>query len=201
MSVKPDVIILGQGRSGTSFAARVLPEHFGVCFGQRIDPRPQGAMESGKWEDQNMKSWNKALAMMKITPEEWLSQFDKAHRQCRKIGHLGDKQKLCFHGVKDPHLSFVPLLAFKHIKPGLIVEASRSKGQVLHSRKHNAPWRSLIYWAWHTEAALHNLQCIHLAALEWDIPYVRLDFTERRSEKYVIDAIGDKLTRPEGSEE
>jgi hypothetical protein len=185
---RPDIICLGTGRSGTSFVAKVLAEHLNVCWGQLVDPRPLGgAMKSGKWEDRNMKSWDKALAMLKITPEEWIWQWHKAHGKCRKAG--GER----LHGVKDPFLSHCPPMVWEHITPGLIINCKRSYKQVVASRKKYAAWRSVEYWKWHTLVAEHQLADLARWAGETGQPYVEIDLSYERTAEEVLEEVRHAL--------
>jgi len=184
--IYPDIVVLGTGRSGTSFVCKVLAERLGICWGRGIDPRPQPpVMKSGMWEDRNMKAWNKALAQTKITPEEWLEQFTKAHTKCRKRNVKPPR----LHGVKDPYLSMASPLVWGVIKPKLIIEAYRTPEQVLESNRKNAPWRSPEYWEWFGWVVRNNIASLEVFCSRNAIPFITLRLSKVRTPDYIYDSI------------
>lgn len=150
-------------------------------------------MKSGKWEDRNMKSWDKALAMLKITPEEWIWQWHKAHTKCRKAEYRGEANKVRFHGVKDPFLSHCHPLTWGAIQPGLIINCQRSPSQVIESRKKYAAWRSGEYWKWHTLVAEHQLADLARWAKNTGQPYVEIDLSYERTAEEVLEEVRHAL--------
>jgi hypothetical protein len=116
--MRPDIMVLGTGRSGTSFAGEILHNHFDACMGDvnkfyecRVMFKPSiqlcarfGGVFTG--------------TVPTIEVESWLEQFDAFHRQC-------DCGKP-FCGLKVTHLSWMTTEQLLYIRPRLIVRTWRN---------------------------------------------------------------------------
>ncbi len=79
--IKPDILILGVGRSGTSFVAEVLHRRFGVCFGHDASMLKDFRGET-VYEDAGLKKMIKRVVKGEVGIDSWLRKFDATHRGC-----------------------------------------------------------------------------------------------------------------------
>lgn len=139
--LRPDVLVLGVGRTGTSTAGRILFEHFGVCMGHRLYPR-NAAQPQGTFEDSAMLIPTHRLVGMLAgssrDPEHWLAAYAEAHKDCTA------KLK----GCKVTHMSLATREQLEHIAPKLIVRTWRPMDLAVRSllkhRSRISP--SATYW-------------------------------------------------------
>ena len=172
----PDVIVLGVGRSGTTTVARVLYERFGVCFGHHHMMRKE-FMGEPVFEDHDLKRDLAALRAFgngRISSwRMWLRYFSKNHEGC------GAKYK----GVKLLDLVYLPVEAFEHMAPKLIVRTYRPMESCVDSwcRYNRRPRATNT--AWYVEREFL------LSELERKLPMVRIEF-EPESRVLTDDEIG-----------
>lgn len=111
---KPDILIIGTGRSGTSKTAEILHKHFGVCFGHSPSMLKDFRGET-VYEDTGLKKMMRRLIDGDVTIESWLRKFDSTHKGC--------KAKLT--GAKLLGFACLNIEQFAAINPKLIIRTKR----------------------------------------------------------------------------
>lgn len=173
----PDVVVVGTGRSGTSFCAYVLQERLGICMAHEFLPATKEVHGGypyavGAYEEQSMmqltgrfvknRSWAKV---------GWLETFSKIHSRCKGLV-----------GTKQWRLALATPGHWNYIRPRLVVRTFRPEGPTVASmRRYRRPsdhkrWKA-FYWR------LENNMRAVVDAPEFPFPVVRVDFTERMSEE------------------
>lgn len=118
----PDVMVLGTGRSGTSFVAGVLHNHFKVCMGhdfinvtRKVDGR-EGSYECGfMWEATVAITGKWDPGYKDADTDLWLRWFRRVHENCETP----------LRGVKVTHLSRLTPRQLIAIKPRLVIRTWR----------------------------------------------------------------------------
>lgn len=172
----PDYVVVGTGRSGTSFVAHVLRTRLNVCMGHLIDTVPSEFHRWGVHEDPEIKVATRQLIGKRMSATEWLEEFTRIHkRNGRCSGPLT--------GVKHPDLSFLDLEDWDVIRPGLILWAWRKPEQVEASKRRArnpfGPWR--------TAKALRYLQQLY----DSEFNVLRIDLSIERSVDEIEEEIRD----------
>jgi len=191
---QPDVLVLGTGRSGTSFTAFVLGTALKVCMGiprpkaiqkcdfdnykelmQRLQPKRDKTKHrlGTAWESMIKPSW--AVVNKEITPRNWLITFNSIHVHC--------VSNTKYIGVKTPILLWVPADFWDTVKPRIIINAIRTKEQVFNSNK---KWGKKLGWNDEKWGIYEEIRDDVLSNLPG---YIELDFSVERDIQYVVDRI------------
>jgi hypothetical protein len=112
--MRPDILILGVGRSGTSKIAEILHSRFGVCFGH--DPSMLRDFRGETvYEDAGLKKMIKRVVKGDVGIDSWLEKFQATHKDCTAE----------FTGVKLLDFAALSIDEFLAIGPRLIVRTYR----------------------------------------------------------------------------
>ncbi len=175
---KPDVLVLGVGRSGTTTVARVLHERFGVCFGHHHTMYKWFRKER-VYEDRHLK---RKLEIVKrlggVGWKSWLRVYALAHADCTAE----------YTGAKILDLVYMPVEAFEYVAPRLIVRTYRPFESCVESwgryNKRSRKWNEARY------VEREGL----LSSLEDRVPMIRMEF-EPEKKKWVDDEV-EEVLRP-----
>lgn len=172
----PDVVVVGTGRSGTSFCAYVLQKSLGVCMAHEFLPATKEVYGGypyavGAYEEQSMMTLTGRFVKNRSwVTLGWLETFSKIHVKCKGLV-----------GIKQWRLAMASPGHWDHIRPRLVVRTFRPEGPtVLSMRRYRRPsdhkrWQR-FYWN------LENNMRRVVDVPEFPFPVVRVDFTERVSE-------------------
>ena len=191
----PDVVVVGTGRSGTSFCAYVLQERLGVCMAHEFMPSTKEVHGGypyavGAYEEQSMMQLtgrfvkNRSWAKM-----GWLEIFSKIHVRCKGLV-----------GIKQWRLALATPGHWNYIRPRLVVRTFRPEGPTVASMRRyrrssdhkrltmeigaDLPAHVLGTELWKTFYwRLENNMRAVVDAPEFPFSVVRVDFTERMSEE------------------
>lgn len=141
---RPDVIVTGTGRSGTSTVARILHTELGVCMGHVFrDVMPSNPQ--GEYEDTNLAVESRRLVNGYPFPDTPHSHPILLQRWREAYHHMHPRCSAKLRGVKSPHLSALDEKGWAEINPRLIIRTWRSKELVVASMN---KWRgSHVDWA------------------------------------------------------
>jgi len=193
---RPDVVVTGTGRSGTSFTAFILNRCYGVCLGATNCPKDQITTEDAgglsprhkkggskfRWggsnEDRRIQQITHKLIKGTATAQEWLRTFSNAHSSCgaRLIG------------CKTPLLIWMNEEFWDVVAPRLVINCARSKEQVIKSHKR---WSPTLKWG---DDKYNRYLRIRDNILKRLPTYVELDFTGERTPKWVADQLAPYIT-------
>ena len=112
----PDILVMGVGRSGTTFAAMVLHEQFGVCFGHHHTMYTEFRGEP-IYEDEWLKEHLNDLVLGRNKVDGFLEYFGESHERC--------EAKL--RGIKLLDLAILSVEQLKELKPKLVVRCYRGR--------------------------------------------------------------------------
>jgi hypothetical protein len=145
---RPDVVVTGTGRSGTSFCCYVLHVHMGICMHHKycqrtpINPkgRPPPSNKKFRWPGKSWESHHIGAASWGVgygheRPEPWLEAFQNMHTPKRC--------KAKYVGCKNPQLIWASEDFWNYVKPQLLINCVRSKAQVLESMNR---WAKNMGW-------------------------------------------------------
>lgn len=122
---RPDIIVVGVGRSGTSTIARLLQEEFGVLMAIKFTSPVWNPL--GSYEDEIMLEHSRYLTEKPgYTVGNWLEAFD-AHA---KTPYLA--------GVKCNQLALLNYVGWESINPRLVIRTYRPLALTVDSMKR---WR------------------------------------------------------------
>jgi len=112
----PDIVVCGVGRTGTSYTARILQQHFGIYMCVPEHNKICGANPEGSYEDTKMLKHSYALVEKPgYTIEEWLQHYDKWYG---KIDGLV--------GIKQTPFSLLSYNQWEALAPKLVIRTWRS---------------------------------------------------------------------------
>jgi hypothetical protein len=121
MTWEEPYIVLGTGRSGTSFVSSVLHEQLGVDMGKSIDKDKTNP--EGFYEDRDFLALNQLILTGKIDVDQWTAGFDET--VARRVA--ANKP----WGIKDPRFCLTWPLASKSFKWSRLIICERdSRGTV-----------------------------------------------------------------------
>jgi len=207
-TIYPDVIVLGVGRSGTSFVAGILHNHFGVCLGHY----------SSKLD---FNEYYECQTMFGITiklcgrfgcgrdPDEmrhvdkWLELYTKEHKDCATSEACGKK----LYGIKVKHMCWITPNQLRALRPKLIVRTWRdpesSATSFYELNKERRHGKGLPYWRNLVDAGEEALQ--NLERKVNDIPFLTINIpmrnTRRMPEEEVIELLQPCMEKLEDGEE
>ena len=189
----PDIVVVGTGRSGTSFCSYVLQERLGVCMAHQWFPSTKEVAggypyKVGAYEEISMLLLTgRFIRRFERRKAEWLSTFALLHRKCSGLV-----------GIKQWRLAMAKAEHWEHIRPRLVVRTFRPEAPTVASmvryRRPASPerWRK-FYWE------LENNMRKVVDGPGFPCPVVRVDFSkqvsaaslEKRLRPYVA-ALGKK---------
>jgi hypothetical protein len=109
---RPDIVVVGTGRSGTSFASQVCHEDIGICMGHYLK-RPNILGPKGFFEDLLAHGMTRLVQAGAISIQEYLH-------------HLGNSHKACpSWGFKDPWFIELPTEQIAFVAPKLFIRTWR----------------------------------------------------------------------------
>lgn len=128
----PDIIIVGVGRSGTTNAARIIHDYFGICLGH-IFGHTRDLSQSGKnpfnghpgRECHVTIRYTRSMIQGGHTPEQVLDHWRRAHDDAGCTAAL--------RGVKSTHLAAATWEEWLTIRPRLIIRTHRPRELVINS--------------------------------------------------------------------
>lgn len=170
----PDIVVVGTGRSGTSFCAYVLQTRLDVCMAHKWLPATEEVRGGfpyavGAYEEQPLMALTGRFVKQRDWRNlGWLDTFTQIHAKC--------KDRLV--GVKQWRLAMAKPEHWKHIRPRLVVRTFRPEEPTVVSMtryRRKANWRN-FYWR------LENNMRQVVDAPDFLCPVVRVDFTKRVSE-------------------
>lgn len=109
---RPEVVIVGTGRSGTSTVARILHERVGVCMGHFLKS-PNAANPQGFYEDYLEHGLMLMVTQDIIGIDELMRCVSDSHNDCK------------LWGFKDPWFIHLPQQAMKAINPRVVIRTWR----------------------------------------------------------------------------
>ncbi len=183
---KPNVLIVGSGRSGTSTVARICHEKLGICMGHYLKPGDY-MNPSGYYEDYVSHGLVRAMADGSYSAGVYLEIMNGFHANCLSWG------------AKDPWFLYCPEKTIREITPKLCIVTTRDIESTVKSwlkkwyNKHpdKEPPQEIIDHYTNLSETRQN------AALEihklWPNT-ITLDFTNRMEEDEIITKIRTGLT-------
>lgn len=186
--IYPDVIVLGVGRSGTSFVAGILHNHFGVCMGHQSSNLPfKEYYEDKVLFNATIKLCGRFGRNQPINKlervDDWLKTFSKVHANCKKN----------LYGLKVKHMCWIAPEQLIALKPRLIVRTDRDLESIARSffeRNKKKRSRSLEYWrnvVNDGEEALQRLE------RQVSIPFVHIPIPMRNTRRMGEDEVVEIL--------
>lgn len=173
----PDIVVVGTGRSGTSFSAYVLQTRLGVCMAHEFFPPTKEVYGGypyavGAYEELSMmmltgrfvkgRSWAKM---------GWLETFSKIHAGCKGLV-----------GIKQWRFALAGPEHWNYIRPRLVVRTFRPEGPTVASMRRYRRPSDLKRWTSFYRRLEANMQRI-VDAPDFPYPVVRVDYTKRMSEE------------------
>lgn len=172
----PDVVVVGTGRSGTSFCAYVLQNRLGVCMAHEWLPSTKEVCggfpyEVGAYEEQTMMALTGRFVKNRSwTKVGWLEVFSRIHSGCKGLV-----------GIKQWRLAMATPAHWKYIRPRLVVRTFRPEGPTVASMRRYRRPSDLKRWKTFYLRLEDNMRRI-VDASEFPYPVVRVDFSEQVSE-------------------
>jgi hypothetical protein len=194
---RPDVVVVGVGRSGTSFTAKVLHEDLGVYMGSKEVFKftgPKGAHPDGTYEDTRLNEYTyRQVEVHGISMDVWLGKYDSYYRSI--AGPVG---------IKNPATSLFLYEQWKELAPKLVVRTWRPKDLTVASMLR---WRGKTIKLDHWERFYDQREVTMKTQLDTPqhaFPVVRVEFGKERKPKEeiiellqpYIDDIKDKYYGP-----
>lgn len=203
--VKPvDVIVLGTGRSGTSFVAAVLSHCLGVSMAtkqkrEKIIPIDEfvkiNPYEKYRWIGA-LTSPNEVRKPAESLKHKWggswengqisraarhLVQFEQhPNKWLELFWEIQKEYSFTYYGCKSPWLTYAPEKFWNYVQPRIIINCVRSQEQVTKSKTR---WGT----EWNEEKHVEYLK--QRGLLRELSGYIELNFTTERRPEYVIDRI------------
>lgn len=110
----PDVVVVGTGRTGTSFVARILQEHFRISMAMQHRCEPWNP--EGSFEDYGMIKYSYRLVEKPgYTVQRWLEQYTKYFSKVEGLV-----------GIKQTALSLLSFDQWEELAPKLVIRTWRS---------------------------------------------------------------------------
>lgn len=130
---RPDILVMGTGRSGTSFTTYVLMQEFKVCMGSDIKTKKSRKCPLGPLEDKKMLQATVNITKGRFNLDKradlpvkpWLEAFAKVHTECTAD----------LVGTKNVHLAWLTPRQLQEINPRLVIRTWRNKDDTVHSLK------------------------------------------------------------------
>lgn len=170
--MKSPVIVVGTGRCGSSFVARVLEERLGIDMG---GPGVQRASNpGGDWEDEEVRAINEAYEGGDIGPAEWRHEL----KELERTEPWGFKHPGCAKYLHE--LLFV-------FRKSPVIWVQRDPDDTAES------WSK--WYGRSVESCMNSIKR-RLRALNWTLeryPHLVIDCTERRDEDEVAQELADYL--------
>jgi hypothetical protein len=172
----PDVVVVGTGRSGTSFCAYMLQEHLGVCMAHEFHPATKEVLGGypyavGAYEELSMLSLTgrfvKNRSWVKVG---WLETFSRLHAGCGGLV-----------GIKQWRFAMATPGHWGYIRPRLVVRTFRPEGPTVASMRRYRKPSDFKRWKNFYRSLENNMRRV-IDVPEFPFPVVRVDFTERMSE-------------------
>ena len=118
-------VVVGPGRSGTSFVARVLHERLGVCMGERFNSDKTNPR--GFYEDCDFKDANQALLTNVVSEHGWRTMVEPIIHARRQKGRPW--------GFKDPRVAEpqIASLLRPYVHLTRVIRCKRSRNDVIRS--------------------------------------------------------------------
>ena len=118
-------LVVGTGRSGTSFVARVLHEKLKIFMGNSWAQPPNEHNPKGYYEDAEFSNLNKMFLDQDMPYREWVGKVEKLIEERRKLNKPW--------GFKDPLLSWVLGLYFPFFDDPKLIRCVRKRELVVDS--------------------------------------------------------------------
>lgn len=109
---QPTAIVVGTGRSGTSFVAKVCHEELGICMGHYLK-QANVCNPKGFYEDLLSHGMMELAISGAISVEEYQFNLLKSHENCKHWG------------FKDPRFLELPISSMIQLVPQLIIRTWR----------------------------------------------------------------------------
>lgn len=115
----PDIIVVGTGRSGTSFVAAVLHEDFDVCMAHKFNVANKTTYRTNTYEE-GQNGLYKHTGQLVVIPtadkiRAWLKAYTKIHKQCDGL-----------IGLKHWRLAFCIPTVWEILAPKLVIRTHRN---------------------------------------------------------------------------
>lgn len=159
---RPDIIVVGTGRSGTSAVARILQNDFDITMAIEYGTGPHNPL--GDYEDKTMLEHSRFLTEKPgYTTSDWLEVYS------RRFG-----KQPAFVGLKCCQLSLLGYLAWEQLAPKLVIRTYRPMEPTVASMLRWREPKSIPYWIDYYEKREACMQK-HLDA-EHTFPVLRINF-------------------------
>lgn len=109
---QPTIIIVGTGRSGTSFVAEVCHNALGICMGHYLK-KPNLMSPNGFYEDLLQHGLLETLLADVIPLEEYCEHLSHSHKDCK------------LWGFKDSRFLYLSMRTMAAIAPKLVIRTWR----------------------------------------------------------------------------
>lgn len=182
--IHPDVVVVGVGRSGTSYAAYVLQERLGVCMAHNYEK--SNTMVEGGFP-YAVGGYEELCAMMAATQSlvawedwqqvPWLRLFTDLHENCKGLV-----------GIKQTRLAAATLDQWKMISPKLVVRTFRPSAPTVKSMVRWRQPKDIFYWDTFYREREQNLVDV-VDAKSFPFKVVRIDYSQHVPEEMVIDTL------------
>lgn len=122
-------IVVGPGRSGTTFVASILHERLGIHMGSRFRNDPQG---KSYYEDLDFRNLNRHFLDNNLNFSEWLAG-------AQRLIEMRDRAHLKW-GFKDPRASYIMGMYLMFFDEPKFVRCVRNHDDVAGSMMKNYDW-------------------------------------------------------------
>lgn len=109
---KPTILVVGTGRSGTSFVAQTCHEDLGICMGHYL-LQPSIMSPDGFYEDLLSHGLLHKILHSNFSLEECLYHINKSHENCE------------LWGFKSSLTLYLPMALLAYLEPKLIIRTWR----------------------------------------------------------------------------
>lgn len=122
---RPDVVIVGVGRSGTTNTGRIIHDHFNICMGHVFDRRKEPFNWNPGSECHVTLRYLRSMVKGDHTPEQVLHYWRQAHEEkhCTSI----------LRGFKSTHIAAATWDEWLTIRPRLIIRTHRTRELTINS--------------------------------------------------------------------
>lgn len=202
VAVRPKVLIVGSGRSGTSTAARICHEKLGICMGRFFKPADEMNPE-GYYEDYVSHGLVRSMVAGVLLPTDYLEIMSEVLEVERSSWSTeqGDRHPR-WHtmtvpwGAKDPWFLQLQPSWQKALEPELAIICRREPKLVVESWLRvaalagRAPSREVIDR--YKEITEMRYEACDAVKLIWP-NYLELNFDEERTDEWVEEGIRERL--------